>query len=724
MDVGVVSPEDGSYRAIFDACLDPIVVLDERGYVRAVNAAISHLGTTRERAPIGSHVGIFFPPDDAATHDAAIAAALRGEPHTYEARLRAIDGRTLRAAISAVPAPGGGVFFIVHDVDRERETAKRLRERERELTLAKRRAEAAVRSLRDLYGVAISADYADARMPAMLELGCTTFDAEAGAVVDCTGDPFVQALHERTPHGVIPGALLLDIAQVAMDDARGVVARHPNGWGIKVTVNGEPFGAIVFASTHPANDVAGDHAADLMGLMSTLMGNSIERRRVRAHLRQIAYYDALTGLPNRAYAQERLRDAIDAATASGTRVAVMCLDLDKFREVNETLGYDRGDALLRAVSARLGRELGARGTVARLGGDTFLLVTPNCRNAEHARELAERMLTAIGEPFPMDEHEHCLSTSIGVAMFPDDGADDQALIKNADIAMYRAKDRGRGTCVFYDAALEAPIRLRISQERLLRQALERHEFEVYYQPQLDLRTGTVVCVEALVRWNHPDSGLVEPAQFIPSAEISGLIVPLGDWVLETAARQVAQWQGTLGPMRLAVNLSARQFHQRDLLRRIFSSLNGVRLDPRLLEVEITESIAMSDGEGTAALLAELKRGGVRTALDDFGTGYSSLSYLRRFEFDVLKVDRTFTAGIGVQHNDETIVRTVIAMAHSLGLEVVAEGVENAAQRAFLHEQGCEIIQGHVIAPALPASALERLLRLDATRAPKADEPPV
>lgn len=714
MDVRVVTPEDGSFRAVFDACLDAIVALDERGCITDANAAVSHLGTSRERVPIGQHVRIFFPPDEATLHTAAIAAVLRGEPQHYEARLRTIDGRTLRAAISAVPAPYGA-FFIVHDVGRERETAKRLRERESELTLAKQRAEVAMRSLRELYGIAVSADYGDARMPAMLELGCTTFDAEAGAVVDCTGDPFVQALYERPNCRVIPGALLLDIAQVAMDDAGGAVARHPNGWGIKVVVNGEPFGAIVFASTHAANDVAGDHASDLMGLMSTLMGNSIERRRVRAHLRQIAYYDALTGLPNRAYAQERLRDAIDAASETHTRIAVLCLDLDKFREVNETLGYDRGDALLRAVAARLERELGARGTVARLGGDTFLLVIPNCRSVEHARDLAERMTAAVGEPFSIDEHEHDLSTSIGVAIFPDDGRDDQALIKNADIAMYRAKDRGRGTYFFYNAALEAPIRLRISQERLLRQALERREFEVYYQPQLDLRTGTVACVEALVRWNHPDSGLVEPAHFIPSAEMSGLIVPLGDWVLETAARQVAQWQTTLGPLRLAVNLSGRQFHQRDLVRRIFSSLNGVRLDPRLLEVEITESIAMSDAEGTAALLAELKRDGVRTALDDFGTGYSSLGYLRRFEFDVLKIDRTFTSGIGVQRSDETIVRTVIAMAHSLGLEVVAEGVENAAQLAFLQEQGCEIIQGHVIAPAMPAPALERLLRFDETR---------
>lgn len=830
MDVQVNTRGAGSFRALFEVCLDPVIVLDAQGSILELNDAASQLGVAPAQAPIGQHVRIFFPLDDLDVHDEVLGRALGGEPQHYEARLRGLDGRTIRAAISAVPISRddvtSGLLFIARDVDRERFMAKRLRESERELAKSERRlrvlfanvpdavlatdcdgiirdcndaatriigrsagemlnhgiegflalgerdesaatlrraaagetlsvvaaasptsdlrrelhviivphyelgnvaglyfiaqdvtesrsagrrAEIAARNLRDLHVIVASADYSDARMMAMLELGCNAFEAGAGAVVDCTGEPVITALHECAGKDAIPSSLLLDIAQVAMDDARSAVARHPNGWGVRVMVNGEPFGAIVFASKNPSWSSQAERAADLLGLMSTLMGSSVERRRVREHLRQIAYYDALTGLPNRAYAQERLHDAIEAARQSRLRVAVLLLDLDNFRDVNETQGYQRADRLICAVATRLERELSTRGTVARLSGDKFLVVIPNCRDANHAHDLAERMLAVIGEPFLIGEQDHYLSTSVGVAIYPDDGADDQALIKNADIAMYRAKDRGRGTCLFYDATLEAPIHMRISQERLLRRALDRHEFEVYYQPQVDLRTGAVICVEALVRWNHPESGLIEPAHFIPSAEMSGLIVPLGDWVLETAARQVAQWQTTIGPLRLAVNLSARQFHQRDLLRMIFSSLKDAPLDPRLLEVEITESIAMSDAEGTATLLADLKRGGVRTALDDFGTGYSSLSYLRRFDFDVLKIDRSFISGIGTQSSDETIVKAVIAMAHSLDLEVVAEGVENATQLAFLRQQGCEIIQGHVVAPAIPAQRLEQLL---------------
>jgi len=276
--------------------------------------------------------------------------------------------------------------------------------------------------------------------------------------------------------------------------------------------------------------------------------------------------------------------------------------------------------------------------------------------------------------------------------------------------MYRAKDRGRNTSFVYNSSLEAPIHMRLSQERLLRRALDVGEFEVFYQPQIDLRNGAIVSVEALVRWNHPKSGLIEPAHFIPSAEISGLIVPLGDWVLATAAKQVHSWQASLGPLRLAVNLSPKQFHQRDLRARVIDSILAAGLDPRSLELEITESAAMSDADSTVAIVRDLKNAGIRFAVDDFGTGYSSLGYLRRFDIDVLKIDRSFVTGIGVQPSDETIVRTVLAMAHSLGLEVVAEGVETEAQLAFLRQHECDLVQGHVVAPALPAKKLEALLR--------------
>jgi diguanylate cyclase (GGDEF)-like protein len=443
-----------------------------------------------------------------------------------------------------------------------------------------------------------------------------------------------------------------------------------------------------------------------LGLIATLIAGTIDRSRQRARLRAMAYFDALTGLPNRVFLAEKLRDAIEVAQSRLGRVATLFLDLDRFKDVNDTLGHARGDRLLQMVAQRLVKELGEHATIARMGGDEFVVLLTDCRDAEHVRDVAERILGLVSEPFLLDEYEQYISASIGIAVYPEDGRDDQTLIKNADIAMYRAKDRGRNGYYFYNPTLEAPIHMRLSQEKLLRRALEYNQFVVYYQPQLDLRTGEVVSVEALVRWNHPKSGLIEPSHFIPSAEISGLIVPLGDWVLETAAKQVQRWQTTLAPLRLAVNLSGRQFHQRDLRRRVLQALESAQLDPSLLEVEITESVAMSDAAQTVGIVRDLKALGIRTAVDDFGTGYSSLAYLRRFALDVLKIDGSFVVGVGHEAFDETIVKTVIGMAHSLGLETVAEGVESISQLAFLTEHGCDMVQGYAIAPPLPAAEFE------------------
>jgi len=445
-------------------------------------------------------------------------------------------------------------------------------------------------------------------------------------------------------------------------------------------------------------------------LIATLIAGTIDRSRQRARLRAMAYFDALSGLPNRVFLAEKLRDAIEVAQSRLGRVAVLFLDLDRFKDVNDTLGHARGDRLLQMVAQRLVKELGDDATIARMGGDEFVVLLTDCRDADHVRDVGERILGIISEPFLLDEYEQYISTSIGIAVYPEDGRDDQTLIKNADIAMYRAKDRGRNGYYFYNPTLEAPIHMRLSQEKLLRRALEYDQFVVYYQPQLDVRTGDIISVEALLRWNHPKSGLIEPSHFIPSAEMSGLIVPLGDWVLETAAKQVERWHRELAPVRLAVNLSARQFHQRDLRKRVLQAIENAHFDPSFLEVEITESVAMSDAAQTVGIVRDLKAAGIRIAVDDFGTGYSSLAYLRRFALDVLKIDGSFVIGVGHEVFDETIVKTVIGMAHSLGLEVVAEGVETLSQLAFLTEHSCDIVQGYAVAPPLPAAEFEDFLR--------------
>jgi diguanylate cyclase (GGDEF)-like protein len=483
-----------------------------------------------------------------------------------------------------------------------------------------------------------------------------------------------------------------------------IVSMH--GVATNIEVAGEPFGALVFASQHGAPESFSKTDADLLGLVSTLIAGSIESARSRAQLRTLAYFDTLTGLPNRAFLSEKVRDAIEVSQSRLSETALLYLDLDGFKDVNDTLGHARGDRLLQQVAQRLVAVAGARAAVARMGGDEFVVLLPECRSSQEARELAERLIASISEPFMLEEYEHFISASIGIALYPQDARDDQTLVKNADIAMSRAKERGRNSYFFYDRTLETPIHMRLSQEKLLRRALSLEQFVVFYQPQLDLRTDRIVSVEALVRWNHPKTGLILPAHFIPSAEMSGLVVQLGDWVLATAARQLRAWRQSLGDLRLAVNLSARQFHDRDLRRRITKALDEADFPADSFEVEITESIAMRDAAQTAQIVRDLSSSGIRVALDDFGTGYSSLAYLRSFDIGLLKIDGSFVRGIGRSAGDETIVNTVIGMAHSLDLEVIAEGVETREQLAFLLARGCDAVQGFVIAPALPAVEFE------------------
>jgi EAL domain-containing protein (putative c-di-GMP-specific phosphodiesterase class I) len=349
--------------------------------------------------------------------------------------------------------------------------------------------------------------------------------------------------------------------------------------------------------------------------------------------------------------------------------------------------------MLRVIGDRLSSVVGTAGLVARMGGDEFIVLVGGDPATAWLDSLATRIIRAVDEPLLIDGYEQFVTTSIGIAIYPNDGDDADTLIKHADVAMYRAKERGRNTHQFFTPALAASLRTRISQEKLLRRALEREEFVLHYQPQFELEGERLCSFEALVRWQHPRLGLIGPDQFIPSAEMSGLIVGLGDWVMETACRQVREWQAIVPGLRLAVNLSARQFHQTALAVKIRELLARTGLPPDQLEIEITESVAMSDAALSRQILEELGRAGVRLAVDDFGTGYSSLGYLRRFPLDTLKIDKSFVREITAEPDDATIVRTVIGMAHSLGLEVCAEGVETPEQLAFLRQERCDRVQG-------------------------------
>ncbi|ALK97381.1 EAL domain-containing protein [Massilia sp. WG5] len=433
-------------------------------------------------------------------------------------------------------------------------------------------------------------------------------------------------------------------------------------------------------------------------------------KRYEAELEVRARYDTLTGLANRVLLQDRIEAAI-ALAGSTAMVWVAALDLDHFKYVNDTLGHSAGDEMLKAAAARMQRAVGRADTVARTGGDEFVLVLPGRAAESEAEATVQGVLLALAEPLPLRGQELVMTGSAGLAGWPSDGADAAALIQHAEVAMYRAKDLGRNTVQFYTPAMNARARERMALEGALRSALQHGEFELYYQPQVDLESGSVVGLEALIRWRHPSMGMVRPDRFINLAEETGLIVPIGAWVLRTACRQNCAWQHAgYGPLRMAVNLSARQFAEPGLVREIASVLEDTGLAPTCLEIELTESLVMEDVEGAIRTMGELKRMGVKLSIDDFGTGYSSLSYLRRFPVDVLKIDRSFVRDIASCEDDAAMVAGIIELARGLRMRVIAEGVETEAQLDYLKQRGCDEVQGHVYARAASGADVEAMLR--------------
>ena len=435
-----------------------------------------------------------------------------------------------------------------------------------------------------------------------------------------------------------------------------------------------------------------------------------ERKESEQRIRYMAGHDALTGLPNRVLLKDRLTQAVADARRRNLSVWVAFLDLDRFKLINDSLGHAAGDVLLTTVAARLRGALREGDTVARLGGDEFVLVLTEHAPGSLTPLVVERLMRSVEQPLNTHGHELLPTCSMGISVFPADGEDAGTLIEQADITMYRAKQQGRNRFCCYAASMNQHARERLVMERELRVALELGQFVLHYQPQVELATGRIVGVEALVRWAHPLNGLVGPDDFIGVAEEMGLIVPLGQWVLRTACRQNRAWQRAgLPAMRVAVNLSARQFAEPALLRTVREALEEAELEPRYLEVEITESLVMSDVGRTIDTLEELKGLGVHLSIDDFGTGYSSLAYLKRFPIDTLKIDRSFVRDIHADPEDATIVEAIILLARSLGRSVVAEGVEDESQLRFLMRHRCDVVQGYLFSRALAPEALAACL---------------
>lgn len=435
-----------------------------------------------------------------------------------------------------------------------------------------------------------------------------------------------------------------------------------------------------------------------------------ERRLVEEQIEYRAYHDSLTGLPNRELFKDRLNVAIAHARRLKTHVAVLFLDLDHFKLVNDTFGHSVGDRLLQEVAERIAVSIREEDSVARMGGDEFTLLVSDLTHESDATKIARKLLEAVGKPMNIEGHELYITTSVGISMFPNDGEDAEALLKNADTAMYRAKEVGRNNYQLCTPSLTRRALNRLSLENSLRRALDRDEMLVYYQPQFRLDTGRIVGFEALVRWKHPEKGIIGPGEFIGIAEDSRLIVPLGEWVLETAAMQAKKWQTMhAAPLRIAVNLSPRQFQQKELGKTVERVLHASKLPASALELEITETTAMHSTHHTVATLRGLKELGVAIAIDDFGTGHSSLNYLKRFPIDSIKIDRSFVQDVFAGGSDAAIVSAVITLAKGLRLRTVAEGVETEEQLQFLKNHRCEEMQGYLYCKALPAAEIDRLI---------------
>ncbi|MBI2297292.1 MAG: EAL domain-containing protein [Betaproteobacteria bacterium] len=476
-----------------------------------------------------------------------------------------------------------------------------------------------------------------------------------------------------------------------------------------VMSEGRPTGVLSFHSRKVREP--DERLLQAVGVIGSQIGQFLQRKQAEDQIQYLATHDGLTSLPNRVMFSQLLNLAIQSARRYTRNFAVLFIDLDRFKLINDTLGHEAGDKLLQEIATRFTGCLRESDVVARLGGDEFVVLVQEVSEAEHVATVARKLLSAAIKPVVLAGQECRVTASIGICLYPADAQDEQSLMKHADIAMYLAKEEGKNNFQFYSEDIKVQSLERLTLETSLRRALERDEFFLHYQAKLDLRTGQITGVEALLRWQHPDLGMVSPVQFIPIAEETGLIVPIGRWVLQTACAQNVAWQREgLPPVCMAVNLSARQFADEDLLKDIAAALEQSGMRPELLELELTESMVMQSPERVTRLLAAIKQMGVRIAIDDFGVGYSSLAQIKRFPIDTLKVDRSFIRDLAGNAEDRAITEAIIAMGKTLSLTVVAEGVETQEQQTFLLNHACDAMQGYYFSRPVPQEEFASFLR--------------
>jgi diguanylate cyclase (GGDEF)-like protein/PAS domain S-box-containing protein len=532
----------------------------------------------------------------------------------------------------------------------------------------------------------------------------------AGRRVSASRDSHVGAALESGTHAIVP-----DWEHETRRTMPPVLRVFGAASSLAVVIDGKnrPFGVLDVHATEPHRFSAKD--VPFVQAAANVLADAIERHSADQALRYRVLHDALTGLPNRLSFVDALGETLGKAAVSGSPVGILFLDLDHFKLINDSLGHHAGDALLRAVAPRLRAHLRPGDIVARFGGDEFGILTDRLADEGEALAIADRVSAAFAQPFTIDGADHFVSASIGVAVSKpgeDRPVNAELLIRDADAAMYRAKENGRSRSVLFDAEMRAGAMRRLEVERELRHALDRDELALYYQPVVSLRSGEINGLEALVRWRHPERGVLDPGEFVSIAEDSGLIEPIGRWVQERACRQALEWhqlRPDARPLDVAVNLSARQVAHRDFASTVEEIIARTGIDPVHLRLEITESVLVEESATAIASLEKLDELGVRLVLDDFGTGYSSLAYLNRFPFHALKIDRSFVEALGIEQEATAIVEAIIGMARGLSLEVIAEGVESEVQLSELQRLGCDYAQGHLFQAALPEREVSRLI---------------
>ncbi|WP_374351725.1 EAL domain-containing protein [Chitinimonas sp.] len=680
---------EAKYRELFVSNLDGICVVNLDGIVQDANPAfLAMLGVSAQQLlgqPLDPYVVESWRTyDNHMIQHRVLVEGLCGE---YEIELRRLDQ-------SVLPVSAKGV--LMRDQDG--------------------RAIGVWRILRDLTERKAAAN--------RMELAAKVFDNTAEAILVTSPDRVIESVNRAFTHilgydsAQIVGQQTSVLYDPAADQDVYRLAREQylakGAWQGEMSLrrsSGEAF--IAWVQINVVRDVTG-----AVGNVVVLVRDISEAKAAETRMLHLARFDALTQLPNRAYFRELTELAISEAMRHGEERAVMFIDLDHFKTVNDSLGHAVGDQLLQEVARRLTLSVRAGDVVGRLGGDEFVILARHIHGDGDVSALAERVLANLAAPFSLGQHELVVTPSLGVARYPADGVEYDMLVRNADAAMYFAKDAGRNTYRFYTADMNARASEILVVENQLRRALERNEFVVYYQPQVDMASRRLVGAEALIRWQHPERGLLEPLQFISIAEERGLISDIGHWVLQEACRQNKAWQDAgLPQIEVAVNLSALQFYRRQLATDISEILLQTGLEARWLALEVTESVIVQDVDTTIATMEALKQMGLRLAIDDFGTGYSSLSYLKRFKADKLKIDRSFVMDIPADADDVAITRAIVNLARNLNLKVIAEGVETVAQWDFLHQLQCDEVQGYLVSPAVSANDFARFMEIGIWQTP-------